>query len=212
MISKNFIINWPTSSPWSKMAMQVPNLKTQSQPNNGCSNNTIVMDHNLVAPLDVATAARLIKENKLLIQCYKCKGWGHTTRNCPTWLSFKGERRKKEIFPTGECNSGFQSNCSQFQSGSSPSCSRSAVLHKSTNCGKEGNAGCYHNPFSLFRLIREANESQIINDDEECPALVDSSAQMSTITSSFSWHLGLRIHTLNKSLEIEGTEGVDIPH
>ena len=48
--------------------------KNKSWPNNGHSHNTMVMDPHLVAPLSVATAARPVKENKLLIQCYKCMG------------------------------------------------------------------------------------------------------------------------------------------
>ena len=49
--------------------------KNQTWPNNGHSNITEVMDSKLVAPPPVAPVARMVKENKLLILCYKCKGW-----------------------------------------------------------------------------------------------------------------------------------------
>ena len=49
---------------------------------------------------------------------------------------------------------------------------------------REGNL--YHNPDPLFRLIGEANESNIILDGNKAKPLIDSGAQISPISKSFT--------------------------
>ena len=46
----------------------------------------------------------------------------------------------------------------------------------------------------------------------ECLALIDSGAQISTITIEFSKQLGLKIHQLDRILKFETTGGGDIPY
>ena len=48
--------------------------------------------------------------------------------------------------------------------------------------------------------------------DVECLALVDSGAQISTITIEFVKQLGLKIHQLDRILKFETTGGGDIPY
>ena len=46
----------------------------------------------------------------------------------------------------------------------------------------------------------------------ECLALIDSGAQISTITIKFVVQLGLNIHQLDRILQFETTGGADIPY
>ena len=46
----------------------------------------------------------------------------------------------------------------------------------------------------------------------ECLALIDSGAQISTITTEFIKQLGLKIHQLDRILKFEATGGSDIPY
>ena len=50
----------------------------------------------------------------------------------------------------------------------------------------------------------------ILIDDVECLALIDSEAQISTITVEFGKQLGLKIHQLDRILKFETTGGGDI--
>ena len=53
--------------------------------------------------------------------------------------------------------------------------------------------GEYHNPHPLVSLIGEANETKIKIDNVGCLALVDSGAQLSTITVDFAQQLKLNL-------------------
>ena len=61
----------------------------------------------------------------------------------------------------------------------------------------------YFNPDPLVHLIGEASEASVYMNGIKCTALIDSGAQMSTITISFAKQLGLPIHHLNRTLSIE---------
>ena len=56
----------------------------------------------------------------------------------------------------------------------------------------------YHNPDPIVRLIGKGNESKIIVDGIEYPGLLDSGAQMSTITISQARKMGLKIKSLDQ--------------
>ena len=71
--------------------------------------------------------------------------------------------------------------------------------------------GQYHNLNAYDRLISLANEGKVMLDREECWALIDSGAMMSTISSAHAKKLGLKINTLHRFLDIEGT-GADRSH
>ena len=63
----------------------------------------------------------------------------------------------------------------------------------------------YYNQDPVACLIGMANETNILVDDVECLALVDSGTQLSTINIEFVKQLGLGIHQLDRILKIEAT-------
>ena len=65
----------------------------------------------------------------------------------------------------------------------------------------------YHNPGPLFRLIGEPNESEVFIDDRKVASLIDSGAQLSSITISLAKTLKLEIKSLKTILDFEGTGG-----
>ena len=60
----------------------------------------------------------------------------------------------------------------------------------------------YHNRNPIACLVSKVNETHILIDDVECLALVHSGAQISTNTIEFVKQLGLKIHLLDKILNI----------
>ena len=66
----------------------------------------------------------------------------------------------------------------------------------------------YHNPDPLVRLIGEANEAEIIKENEKVKGLIDSGAQVSSISDTFTFKLGLKVKQLDTLLDLEPT-GVD---
>ena len=68
------------------------------------------------------------------------------------------------------------------------------------------------NPYSLVRLIGRANESEIVVGNTKCVALINSGAQLFTITITFAQQLWLEIYHLNKLLKLEAMGGDDIPY
>ena len=61
----------------------------------------------------------------------------------------------------------------------------------------------YHNPDPLLRLIGLANEATIIVEGQRFQALIDSGAQLSTMSKSLVQTLKLPIHQLNTLIEAE---------
>ena len=70
----------------------------------------------------------------------------------------------------------------------------------------------YHNPDPLLRLIGPANEAVIIVEGQEFPALIDSGAQLSTMSEAFVQALQLPVHNLNTLIEAEVSGGNTIPY
>ena len=70
----------------------------------------------------------------------------------------------------------------------------------------------YHNPDPIASLYGKVNEARMLIDDVQCLALIDSGAQISTITIEFVKQLGLKIHQLDRILKFETTGGGDIPY
>ena len=70
----------------------------------------------------------------------------------------------------------------------------------------------YHNPDPLVRLIGEANETEIIIENEKVKGLIDSGAQVSSISDTFASKLGLKIKQLNTLLDLEPTGGGQVPY
>ena len=70
----------------------------------------------------------------------------------------------------------------------------------------------YYNADPLFQLIGEPNESTVEIDGVPLTALIDSGAQISTITEKMVKTLGLQLNTLERFLDIEGTGGIQVPY
>ena len=68
------------------------------------------------------------------------------------------------------------------------------------------------NPDPVARLVGRANEAPVVVDGCEVTALVDSGAQVSTISAKFCEELDLKIQPLGRLLELEGTGGAAIPY
>ena len=62
----------------------------------------------------------------------------------------------------------------------------------------------YHNPDPLCRLIGPRNEVEVIVNDEQVTALVDSGAQISAVSMAFVERHGLPIWQLQQLLDFEG--------
>ena len=70
----------------------------------------------------------------------------------------------------------------------------------------------YHNPDPLLRLIGPANEVTVIVEGQKFPALIDSGAQLSTMSEALVQALKLPIHKLNTLIEAEVSGGSTVPY
>ena len=70
----------------------------------------------------------------------------------------------------------------------------------------------YHSPDPLLRLTGLANEATIIVEEQRFPALIDSGAQLSTMSELLEQVLKLPIHKLYTLIEAEVSEGGTIPY
>ena len=70
----------------------------------------------------------------------------------------------------------------------------------------------YHNPDPLVRLIGEANETDVIIENQKVKWLIDSGAQVSSILHTFASKSGLEIKQLNTLLDLELTGGGQVPY
>ena len=63
-----------------------------------------------------------------------------------------------------------------------------------------------------MRLIGEPNETSVIVEDHEFKGLVDSGAQISSISDKFAKLLGLKIQKLETLLDLEPMGGGSVPY
>ena len=70
----------------------------------------------------------------------------------------------------------------------------------------------YHNPDPLVRLIGEPNETPVIIENSKVKGLVDSGAQISSISDKFAKLLELQVHSLETLLDLEPTGGGSVPY
>ena len=68
------------------------------------------------------------------------------------------------------------------------------------------------NPDLVVQLVGCTNEAPVVMDGREMAALVDSGAQVSTISAQLCDELGLEVKPLGRLLELEVTEGAAIPY
>ena len=70
----------------------------------------------------------------------------------------------------------------------------------------------YHNPDPLLRLTGPANEATVIVEGQRFLALIDSGAQLSTMSELLVQTLKLSVHKLNTLIEAKASGGVTIPY
>ena len=73
-------------------------------------------------------------------------------------------------------------------------------------------ADIYHNPDPLSRLIGPGNEANVVVEAQEFTALIDSGAQLSTMSESLVQALKLPIHKLSTLIEAEVSGGSTMPY
>ena len=133
------------------------------------------------------------------LQCHKYKGWGHVKRVCPSCLNYmrggKCQKRDHSSPKTGACRN------------TDSNLRREPIIAKAVKM-----ADRYHNPDPLIQLIGPVNESMVILEGKEYPALLDSGAQPSGISLKLAKKLGLKIYQLDTLLDIEGFGGNDVPY
>ena len=134
-------------------------------------------------------------------QCYNCSGWGHRTFKCSSPLNYqRGEALEKKKTTSTPPSKATNAKSGQIR----PKQKDQSKLRTITDC--------YHNPDPIARLIGKQNESTIIVEGRRYPGLLDSGAQMSTITISQAKKLGLQIQELEGLLDTEGGGGIAIPY
>ena len=70
----------------------------------------------------------------------------------------------------------------------------------------------YYNPDPLFQLIGEANETEVILNQNRLKALVNSGSKILTMTETLAKLMALKIKSLKNILEIEGTGGIKLKY
>ena len=70
----------------------------------------------------------------------------------------------------------------------------------------------YHNPDPLYRLIGEPNETSIIVENQKVKGLINSGAQISSISDKFAKLLNLEVKKLEMLLDLEPTGGGQVPY
>ena len=124
------------------------------------------------------SAARPFSPTERPIQCFKCGSWGHGWRNCLT----QGNINWRELMRV----------------------SQARPIGSDFLCETDK----WHNPDPLYQLIGEANESKILIENREHKALIDSGAQVSSISKTAVEKLGF----LQTLLELEGAHGGEVPY
>ena len=150
----------------------------------------------------VVTAAGPFKGKEKPQQCWRCGGWGHTSRECSTQGSFEwSEKGKPEDISSSELEKE-RDDTPEETEGSPPK--RPQITQKmKMKKFKKGVAKCirqtrlnYYNPDPMVRLIGEVNESMIQVNDCLVKALIDSGAQMSMMARGLAQMMNLKIHKL----------------
>ena len=70
----------------------------------------------------------------------------------------------------------------------------------------------YHNPDPLYRLIGESNKTAVIVENQKVKGLIDSGAQISSISDKFANALNLEVKKLETLLDLEPTGGGQVPY
>ena len=112
------------------------------------------------------------------IKCYRCDGWGHGWKECPTQENLNWRELVGAVVPLT---------------------SRKFWLHSCTDSRAKSviskvlrQSDLYHNPDPLGRLVGEANESNVIVEGWETRALLDSGSQLLAISWTWVKELNLK--------------------
>ena len=68
------------------------------------------------------------------------------------------------------------------------------------------------NPDPIAYIVGQSNEAPIIVDGQKVTTLIDLQAQVSSVSSGFCEWMTLKVHPLDRLLELEGTRGSAIPY
>ena len=145
-------------------------------------------------------------------QCFKCHGWGHSARDCPSLENYQWGRvtltnllcQKKANGTAGKSN-GNESKSTPSSESDTKSRPRQDSIETRATAQKTKDQ--YYNPDPLARLIGKSNESMIIIDGKQCTALIDSGAQVMTITIDMVNKLKLPVYGLKTLLNFRGMGG-----
>ena len=133
------------------------------------------------------------------IQCFRCHGWGHPKRLCPSRLNYTwGGSGMGQSLPDDR---------QETRRSPSPEPISSAIDMKVSQVTEK-----YHNPDPLVRLIGPANEAIILIEGPEFQALIDSGAQLSTMSEALVQALKLPVHNLHTLIKAEVSGGDTIPY
>ena len=108
------------------------------------------------------------KNRQKPIQCFKCKGWGHSKRLCPSHLNYT-----RDIQVTSLPSQGGDKTASSIQS------KYPTIIYKISKVLQK-----YHNPDPVVRLIGPANERKVHIEGKPFLALIDSGVQLLALPES----------------------------
>ena len=129
------------------------------------------------------------------------QGWGHPKRLCPLWLNYtRGSNTGASLPKGGQTTRESREPSSQQPVSSAINKHISEVVQK------------YHNPDPLLQLIGPANEATVFIEGQQFLALIDSGAQLSTMSKSLVHALKLPILQLNTLIEAEVSDGGLTPY
>ena len=162
---------------------------------NGIANMGMDAREGLVGP--EANASGPFPPGQRPLQCNKYKGWGHVKRVCPSHLNYmRGRNARKWNTPP------LKPEPAETQDSNHK---RDPIIAKVVKM-----ADRYHNPDPLIQLIGPVNESTVILEGKEYPALLNSGVQPSGISLRLAKKLGLKIYQLDTLLDIEEFRGNDL--
>ena len=153
------------------------------------------------------------KDNSSL-QCFRCQGWGHMAQECATLARALNQSRGKQG------NAAQPPNQHQLQQPTvGPKHSFPDPKPKLTILQVAQKKGWpevipvpFLNPDSIPHLVGCSNKAPVIVDGQDMTALIDLSAQVSSVSSQFCEGIALQIQPLVQLLELEGMGSAAIPY